>query len=128
MNEAQISGIFASQTPAVNTMTLPEFLNIALQLAPDNAQLLQLNQIVQLAVSGTALDSATLAQVFGIQEAQVQQLFDLTLAPPRPPKVRPNPNHKNNPKDMAHRLLLLLRLHYSESKKASAMAIGSALG
>ncbi|MBQ9327722.1 MAG: MMPL family transporter, partial [Solobacterium sp.] len=44
-------------------------------------QLATMNQMVQLAASGTAFDSAALAQVFGIQETQVQQLFGLTLAP-----------------------------------------------
>ena len=81
MNAEAVSAIFNAQDPAVEAMTLPAFLNAALQLSPDNTQLLQLNQIAQTAVSGTGLDTQALAQVFGIQEAQVQQLFGLTLAP-----------------------------------------------
>lgn len=81
MSEEQISGIFAMQNPAVEAMTLPAFVNIAIQLSPDNIQLQQLNQMVQLAASGTELNASTLAQIFGVPETQVQQLFGLQLAP-----------------------------------------------
>ncbi len=75
MQETQVNAIFAYQ--GVNSMTLPDFLNSALQLSPDNAQLRQLNQVVQLAVSGSPLDSATLAQVFGIEEDMIEIVFRL---------------------------------------------------
>lgn len=78
MDVNQISGIYMMNS--VQTMTLPNFLTAAMQLAPDNAQLQQLNQIVQLAVSGTALDATTLSSVFGIETAQVYQLFGVTLS------------------------------------------------
>lgn len=80
MEEEQISVIFANQEPTVESMTLSAFLNIAIQECPDNIQLLQLNQLVQLAASGTLLDSSALAEMFGIEQVQVQQLFMLTLA------------------------------------------------
>ena len=81
MDEAQIGMIFASQDPAAEAMALPAFLEAVLPLSPDNEQLAQLNQLVQLAASGAPLGSEALAQAFGIQEDQVNQLFGLTLIP-----------------------------------------------
>ena len=78
MDANQIGGIYMMNS--VQAMTLPDFLAAALALAPDNTQLQQLNQLIQLAVSGTALDGATLASVFGIETAQVYQLFGFTLS------------------------------------------------
>lgn len=80
MNPDAVSAVFVNQNPAVDVMTLPAFLNAALQLSPENTQLQQINQIVQLAVSGTSLNAQTVAKMFGVQESQVQQLFGLTLA------------------------------------------------
>lgn len=78
MDVNQVSGIYMMHS--TQTMTLPSFLAAALQLAPDNAALQQLNQIVQLAVSGESLDATTLASVFGIETTQVYQLFGITLS------------------------------------------------
>ncbi|MBQ8202741.1 MAG: MMPL family transporter [Clostridia bacterium] len=75
MQEAQINAIFAYQ--AVDSMTLPDFLNSALQLSPDNAQLSQLNQVVKLAASGTGLDTQTLAQTFGMEKDMIEVVFRL---------------------------------------------------
>ena len=61
-------------------MTLPTFLSVASRFAPDNAQLQQMAQIVQLAVSGEPQNAATLAAVFGLQTTQVYQLFGMSLA------------------------------------------------
>lgn len=84
MSTDEVSAIFSYQAQSTGTevtgMTLPEFLTVAVTLAPDNAQLLQLNQMVQLAASGSAVDAATLASIFGMETSQVQQLFGLTLA------------------------------------------------
>lgn len=75
MTVNEVSGIYMMNS--TQAMILPNFLTAALQLAPDNAQLQQLNQIVQLAASGTALNASTLASVFGIETTQVYQLFGL---------------------------------------------------
>lgn len=75
MEETQVNAIFAYQS--ATSMTLPDFLNSALQLAPDNAQLGQLNGLVQLAVSGTPLDAQTLAQTFGMENDLIQIVFRL---------------------------------------------------
>ena len=68
------------QEAAAMTMTLPEFLSAALTQAPDDAGLQQMNRLVQLAVSGQALDASSLATVFGMDDAQVCQIFALVLA------------------------------------------------
>ena len=78
MHAEQVSGIYAAH--AAEAMTLPDFLDAAILLAPDNAQLQQLHQLVRLAVSGEASDAAALAAVFGIETAQAHQLFSLALA------------------------------------------------
>ena len=75
MQEAQINMIFVSQSK--NTMTLPGFLTAALQLSPDNAQLIQLNQVVQMAASGYPLDAATLSQAFGMENSMTEVVFRL---------------------------------------------------
>ena len=84
MTEEEVSAIFGYQSQVTGTeitaMTLPEFLAAAVTLAPDNMQLQQLNQMVQLAASGAKLDAAVLAGIFGMETTQVQQLFGLTLA------------------------------------------------
>ncbi len=80
MSEPEVSGIFMA-AGGVTSMTLPDFLNATVTLAPTNQQLQQLNQIVQLAVSGAPLDAQTLATVFGMEVTQVYQLFGLSLAP-----------------------------------------------
>jgi len=77
MEAGQISGIYMMN--GAQTMSLQAFLEAALQMAPDNAQLMQLSQLVQLAVSGEALDGATLAEVFGMETEQVYQLFAMTM-------------------------------------------------
>ena len=61
-------------------MTVLEFLSTAEKLAPDNARLRQLAAIVELAVSGEALDAPSLASVFGLDVTEVYQLFGLSLA------------------------------------------------
>lgn len=80
---AGITGVPAVQVSAIyngaETMSLQAFLNAALLLDPSNANLQKLNYIANLATSG-AQGAATLAQVFGIQESQVLQLFGLKLA------------------------------------------------
>ena len=68
------------QEAAAMTMTLPKFLSAALEQTPDDAGLQQLNQLVQLAVSGQALNASSLATVFGMDTAQVCQIFALVLA------------------------------------------------
>jgi len=78
MDVNQVAGIYMMNSAEI--MTLPNFLVAALELAPTNTELQQLNQIVQLAVSGTALDATTLANLFGIEVTQVYQLFGLVLS------------------------------------------------
>lgn len=78
MTEYEVSSIYGLH--ATEAMTLPDFLTAAIQIAPGNAQLRQINQIVQLALSGTPLNASALASLFGIETAQVQQLFGLALA------------------------------------------------
>lgn len=84
MAETDIAAMFEYQSQISGTeitaMTLPDFLNTAITAAPDNQQLQQLHQIVQITVSGTSLDADTLSAVFGMETTQVQQLFGLTLA------------------------------------------------
>lgn len=65
---------------SAETMTLPDFLSAALLLAPDNAGLQQAVRVVQLTVSGEALDAPALASAFGTDMMQVYQLFALSLA------------------------------------------------
>lgn len=78
MTTENVAGLYLmSRTEA---MTLPDFLSAALTQAPDNAGLQQMNQLVQLAVSGQALDASSLASVFGMDTAQVCQIFALVLA------------------------------------------------
>lgn len=83
---AGVTGMTANEVSAIymmnsaEAMTLPDFLTAALQLAPDNVQLQQINQIVQLAASGTPLNASTLASVFGIETSQVHQLSALILS------------------------------------------------
>ena len=76
--EQQTAQILAAQS--AEKMTLAAFLNAAAALAPD-PQLLQLQQLVQLAASSMPLNAAALAQTFGLDQSQVFQLFGLTLAP-----------------------------------------------
>lgn len=82
-----MAGVTGMTTEAVaglyrgtEAMTLPDFLSAALAQAPDNADLQQMNQLVQLAVSGQALDASSLASLFGMDIAQVRQIFALVLA------------------------------------------------
>ena len=77
MPEEQVVMMFA---PDVERMSLAAFLSTALTMSPDNAQLQQLWQIVQLASSGAQLDAQSLAGIFGIDQSQVMQLFTLTMA------------------------------------------------
>ncbi len=83
---AEALGITAMETGAVymlnsaETMTLQEFLAAALQLAPDHAELRQMNGILQLALSEAAPDAPALASAFGMDVQQVYQLFGLSLA------------------------------------------------
>ncbi len=74
----EAAGVYMLNTS--EAMTLPEFLSAAGQLAPDNAQLQQLAAIVELAVSGEALDAPALASAFSMDVMQVYQLFALSLA------------------------------------------------
>ncbi|MGI6072924.1 MAG: MMPL family transporter [Lachnospiraceae bacterium] len=78
MDVNDVAGIYMMNM--TEAMTLPDFLEAALLLAPENAELQKLNQIVQLALSGAALDAATLAPIFGIDVVQVYRLFGLTLS------------------------------------------------
>ena len=64
----------------VQTMTLTDFLAAALQLAPDNEELQKNNQLIRLALSGELMDAETLAAVFGMETAQVYQLFGVLLS------------------------------------------------
>ena len=82
---AAITGMPAQQVAMlfvkpVERMSLTAFLNIALSMAPDNAQLLQLSGMVQLAASGTRLDAVSLAAVFGMEPSQARQLLGLHMA------------------------------------------------
>ena len=83
---AETLGISPTEAAAVymlnsaEAMSLPDFLAAAVPLAPDNAELLQLNAILQLAVSGEALGAPALAQAFGLDVMQAYQLFGLSLA------------------------------------------------
>ncbi len=81
MDVSQVAGLYMMNS--VQAMTLPDFLAAALQLAPDHAQLQQINGVVQLAVSGMPLDAGTLASVFQMEPAQVYQLFGMTLSAQR---------------------------------------------
>ncbi|MBR6522924.1 MAG: MMPL family transporter [Oscillospiraceae bacterium] len=78
MPEEQISQLFAMK--GVERMGLTSFLDVALMMDSGNMQIKQLKQLIGLAVSGAAQDSATLAGVFGIEQMQVMQLFGLELA------------------------------------------------
>lgn len=78
LTDEQVSGIYMMNS--AETMTLQNFLAAATQVAPDDAQLQQLNQIVQIAVSGTALNSSELSEVFAVEESQVYQLFGVVLS------------------------------------------------
>ena len=83
---AEALGISAAEAAAVymlnsaETMRLPDFLAAAVPLAPDNAELAQLNDILQLALSGEALGAPALAQALGLDVMQAYQLFGLSLA------------------------------------------------
>ena len=70
------------QEAAAMTMTLTDFLPLLKANAPaeQQAQLAQTEQLVNLAVSGQALDASNLAPVFGMDAAQVRQIFALVLA------------------------------------------------
>lgn len=78
MTETEVAQIYSMN--AAEAMALPDFLAAALQLAPGNAQLQQLHQLVQLAVSGTALDATTLASVVGMETTQVYALLGISLS------------------------------------------------
>ena len=78
MTTENVAGLY--RMSGVEAMTLPDFLSAALIETPDNAGLQQMNQLVQLAVSGQALDASSLASVFGMDTAQVCQIFALVLA------------------------------------------------
>ena len=78
MTTENVAGLYLMS--GTEAMTLPDFLSAALTQAPDNADLQQMNQLVQLAVSGQALDASSLASVFGMDTAQVCQIFALVLA------------------------------------------------
>ncbi len=62
MTTENVAGLYLMS--GTEAMTLPDFLSAALTQAPDNADLQQMNQLVQLAVSGQALDASSLASVF----------------------------------------------------------------
>ena len=78
MTTENVAGLYLMS--GTEAMTLPDFLSAALTQAPGNAGLQQMNQLVQLAVSGQALDASSLASVFGMDTAQVCQIFALVLA------------------------------------------------
>ncbi len=78
MTTENVAGLYLKS--GAEAMTLPDFLSAALTQAPDDAGLQQMNQLVQLAVSGQALDASSLASVFGMDTAQVCQIFALVLA------------------------------------------------
>lgn len=78
MTTENVAGLYLMS--GTEAMTLPDFLSAALTQAPDNAGLQQMNQLVQLAVSGQALDASSLASVLGMDTAQVCQIFALVLA------------------------------------------------
>lgn len=62
------------------TMSVPDFLYVVESLSPNNSELAMARSIVELAVSGEALSSATLATTFGIAEPDVMKIFGLALA------------------------------------------------
>lgn len=78
-----ITGMPIEQTEQIiysqntDTMTLPAFINTAVSFSPDNTQLLQLQQLVQLAASQTPLDANTLSMTFGMDENTVKTVFRL---------------------------------------------------
>lgn len=78
MTTEAVAGLYLAN--GTEAMTLPKFLSAALEQTPDNADLQQMNRLVQLAVSGQALNASTLATVFGMDTAQVCQIFALVLA------------------------------------------------
>lgn len=61
----------------VTAMTLSDFIDLALELSPDDEQLSQLNMLVMLAEMGLPLDAPTYAQVLGVDESMVELLFRL---------------------------------------------------
>ena len=75
MEEQQITLMFTMQ--GVSSMPLTAFLEVATTFDPENAQLLQLSQLCQLAASGTPLDIATLATTFTMEESLVTTIFRL---------------------------------------------------
>lgn len=85
---SKLYGLYFSADPAFQqeaaamTMTLTDFLPLLKANAPaeQQAQLAQTEQLVNLAVSGQALDASDLASVFGMDTAQVRQIFALVLA------------------------------------------------
>lgn len=78
MTTEAVAGLYLAS--GKEAMTLPDFLSAALTQAPDDVGLQQMNRLVQLAVSGQALNASTLASVFGMDDAQVRQIFALVLA------------------------------------------------
>ena len=85
---SKLYGLYFSADPAFQqeaaamTMTLTDFLPLLKANAPaeQQAQLAQTEQLVNLAVSGQALDASSLAPVFGMDTTQVRQIFALVLA------------------------------------------------
>ena len=75
MTTENVAGLYLMS--GTEAMTLPDFLSAALTQAPDNAGLQQMNQLVQLAVSGTPLDAGTLAQLFDTDTDTITMAFRL---------------------------------------------------
>jgi len=78
-NEKEVSLVYMLNS--AETMNLQQFIAAARKLVPGNTQLVQLEQISQLASSGASLDAGQLASVFGISTEDVQSIFGLVLAP-----------------------------------------------
>lgn len=81
MPEDEVLAVYAAEGSAA--MSLRTFMSAALRLAPDNAVLRQIDNMIGLAESGTELDAPALAGLFGMEEAEVSRLLALTLVSQR---------------------------------------------
>lgn len=78
IDKETVGYLYAMQ--GTDRMTLPNFVNAALQMDTENPELQQLNQLIQLTASNAPLDSSALASLFNMQQADVEQLFALSLS------------------------------------------------
>ena len=88
----QLLYLFFSDDPefqeaiASMTMTLSDFLDVIQENMTEEelAQITQLEELIERAARGEIFDTAELAELFGISEEQVQELFGLVLAREEP--------------------------------------------